>query len=137
RRLEELRQFEANILNIERDPRELVSDEAAYLGMPLSQYPDKRREYVVISIEPRRSILVGLYGLASGRTGEVKVSKLTFDLDKFKVGDVLMERNFHKRPLYTYENGARTQVPGKTEIWLDEYEVVYRRDVELEGYDGG
>ena len=128
---------EANILNIERDPRELVSDEAAYLGMPLSQYPDKRREYVVISIEPRRSILVGLYGLASGRTGEVKVSKLTFDLDKFKVGDVLMERNFHKRPLYTYENGVRTQVPGKTEIWLDEYEVVYRRDAELEGYDGG
>lgn len=137
RRLEALRQFEASLSDIERDPRELISDEAAYLGVPLSQYPDKRREYVVVSVEPKRSILVGLYGLASGRTGTVKVAKSTFDLDKFKVGDVLMERNFHKRPLYTYENGVRTQVPGKTEIWLDEYEVVYRRDIEVDRYDGG
>ena len=85
---------------------------------------------MVLDVNTKYSPKVKLYGLASGKTGSVKVYKKDFTANPIQVGDVITALKHRETPAYTFAGGERKVRPGVKDVWMTEYTIDYREDDE-------
>lgn len=124
KRLAALRELESHLEDVELPLVERLRFETEHLGTPLTLCPQERALYVVLDVDPRYSPRLRLYSVATGNVGEMKIKKALFNQRPLASGDVLRLRDWQRRPVYSFAAGRPRPVPGKTEPWLLDYEVL-------------
>lgn len=130
KRLVLLKEYERTCPESDIPPEEQMAFECTYYGAPISVFPDEKKRYVVLDVNTKYSPKLKLYGLASGKTGSVKVYKKDFTANPIQVGDVITALKHRETPAYTFAGGERKVRPGVKDVWMTEYTIDYREDDE-------
>ena len=130
KRLVLLKEYERTCPESDIPPEEQMAFECTYYGAPISVFPNEKKRYVVLDVNTKYSPKLKLYGLASGKTGSVKVYKKDFTANPLQVGDVITALKHRETPAYTFAGGERKVRPGVKDVWMTEYTIDYREDDE-------
>ena len=117
-RLEWLRDFEALAEGEPMTHAEKLKFELEYIGAPLSVYPDKKGEFMVLEVDTQYSPKIDLYNAASGTTGRMKIRKQQYNADPLLPGDTIKLVDWDRSPAYAYTNGVRTKKQGEFDLWI-------------------
>ena len=129
-RLEHCRAYESSITDVELPAGLRLRYEMENIGLCLSTSADvPSNAYYVTSIDDKYTIKLNLYNIRRGTTGLVKVAKK--DYHTVAEGSCIRIENFRKGPKYTYSKGVKTLVPGETEIWVTNYNVVQKGEANI------
>lgn len=124
-RLELCRQFESSLENSELPAGLRLRYEMDNIGLCLYTNPvAPSNQYFVTSIDDKYTTKLNLYSIRRGTTGIVKVAKK--DYRAVAEGSCITIEKFQKKPKYSYTKGQRTIVPGETDIWVTDYNVMKR-----------
>lgn len=128
KRLAALKEYEHSCPESDVTPEEQMAFECTYYGAPISVFPNEKKRYVVLDVNTKYSPKLKLYGMASGKTGTVKVYKKDFTAKPIQVGDVITALKHRETPAYTFAGGERKVRPGVKDVWMTEYTIDYRED---------
>lgn len=125
KRLAVLRELEKEIPDEDLTDAEILSNEIAYIGLPISTFPDNKSLFGILDMYPSSSPRLRLYNAATGSVGTMKVRKALYTKQPINKGDVIHMRDWQKKPAYTFANGTSQKIPGVFDLWLTEYEILH------------
>lgn len=130
-RLACLREFERGCDEPEIPYREQLLFEVAYLGNPVSLYPEHKGEYLVLGVDEKYSPKITLYNLFTGTSGVMKSKKKEFESDPLCPGDFITIPEWQQKPIYSFEGGTPRRRGDLTEPWILKYEKISQNHVPL------
>ena len=101
---------------LEDDPRDVVRYEAELYGEPTSIAPNAKGEYIVIDVDTKYSPRLQLYSVATGKKGQMKILKKTFEKDPLHAGDWIKIISWTPKEAYGK--------PGVIEQWINNYNKI-------------
>ena len=124
-RLQKCRDYENNIEDEELPIGQRLSSEFNNIGLCLSS--DKtmsNKLYFVLEVDTKYGAKSKLYSVQRGTIGLVRVKKNDYTKKPFEQNDCIVIHKFNKSPKYSYRGGERVEIPGESDIWVQEYEVI-------------
>ena len=98
------------------DPLDMVRYEQELYGEPTSVVPEAKGIYIAVDIDTKYSPRLQLYSVATGKKGQMKILKKTFDKDPIHEGDWIKIRNWSPKEAYGR--------PGVIENWINAYDRI-------------
>lgn len=98
------------------DPRDIVRYEAELYGEPTSTAPAAKGEYIVLEVDTKYSPRLQLYSVSTGKKGQMKILKKTFEKKPLAVGDWIRIVNWSPKEAYGK--------PGVIENWINVYDKI-------------
>lgn len=123
-RLEDLRVIEKETPDSEIPTLDKVSFEISVLGTPVTVDPQARGAFAVLDVDTKYSPKLRLYNIASGTVGMMKLRKPDYNRQPLGTGDIILVKQWQKKPARTFVNGKSLVRPGVTDLWLTEYEIM-------------
>lgn len=123
-RLEDLRAIEKETPDSEIPTFDKVSFEISVLGTPVTVDPQARGAFAVLDVDTKYSPKLRLYNIASGTVGMMKLRKPDYNRQPLETGDIILVKQWQKKPARTFVNGKSLVRPGVTDLWLTEYEIM-------------
>lgn len=119
-----LRRLEAELPEEEIPPHDRLRFEVEHCGAPISTFENLRNEYAVLEIDDRYSPKIRLYGVASGKTGVMKLKKALFNEQPFAPGSILRLLSWERKPSYRFVDGKAKPNGTATDFWITGYEIM-------------
>ena len=119
-----LRSLEAELPEEEIPPHDRLRFEVEHCGAPISTFENLRNEYAVLEIDDRYSPKLRLYGVASGKTGVMKLKKALFNQQPLAPGSILRLLSWERKPSYRFVDGKAKPIHDQHELWITGYELV-------------
>lgn len=123
-RLNILRRLEAELPEEEIPPHDRLRFEVEHCGAPISSFENLRNEYAVLEIDDRYSPKLRLYGIASGKTGVMKLKKALFNQQPLAPGSILRLLSWERKPSYRFVDGKAKPNGTATDLWITGYEIL-------------
>lgn len=126
KRLPELYKFESGVPDEDISLEERLLCEAENIGMCIStdlEHVDD--EYVVLDVDDKYSPKITMYNIARGTKGTVKCKKTEYVWNKIQPNTILKLISGAKKPVYSYADGKKTKIDGKTEYWMSSWKTIY------------
>ena len=101
---------------LEDDPRDIVRYEAELYGEPTSVVPSAKGQYIVLEVDTKYSPRMQLYSVATGKKGQMKVLKKTYEKNPLKAGDWVRILSWMPKEAYGK--------PGVVEQWINAYDKI-------------
>lgn len=98
------------------DPRDIVRYEAELYGEPTSTAPAAKGEYIVLEVDTKYSPRLQLYSVSTGKKGQMKILKKTFEKNPLAAGDWIRIVNWSPKEAYGK--------PGVIENWINVYDKI-------------
>lgn len=98
------------------DPRDIVRYEAELYGEPTSTAPAAKGEYIVLEVDTKYSPRLQLYSVSTGKKGQMKILKKTFEKNPLAAGDWIRILNWNPKEAYGK--------PGVIENWINAYDKI-------------
>lgn len=98
------------------DPLDMVRYEQELYGEPTSVVPTAKGVYIAVEIDTKYSPRLQLYSVATGKKGQMKILKKTFEKMPIHEGDWIRIRNWSPKEAYGR--------PGVIENWINAYDVL-------------
>ena len=117
KRMDALIDYERNtkeLYELKDDPVDIVKYEQELYGEPTSIAPDAKGMYIALEVDTRYSPRLQLYSVATGKKGQMKILKKTFQRDPVKEGDWIAIRSWAPKEAYGR--------PGVIEQWINSYD---------------
>ena len=124
--MNELRDLECFCYGVEVPPVDQLRFEQEYYGQVSSVYPERKNEYLVLSLDTKYSPKVKLYNISTGRTGQMKIRKPTFSAVPFEEGQIISftPSEWHRAQAMQFVDGKRQYIPNVYDLWIDDYRVL-------------
>ena len=127
-RMDACRQYEASLVDSDLPTGLRLRYEMDNVGLCISTQPDApNNAYFVTAIDDKYTIKLNLYNIRRGTSGLVKVAKK--DYHTVGEGSCITIENYRKSPKYSYNKGKKTIIPGETEIWVTNYNVLQKGNI--------
>lgn len=124
-RLEALREFEKNTVDVDLPIRTKLQSELDNIGLCLSSDPKvPKNEYFITEVDAKWGTRAKIYAINSGKSGEIRIRKNMMKRDPMKDGSIIQILDGAFSPRYTYKNGERSIIPGEKEYWVKKYKVI-------------
>ena len=101
---------------LQDDPRDIVRYESELYGEPTSVAPAAKGEYIVLEVDTKYSPRLQLYSVATGKKGQMKVTKKLYSECPLKAGDWIRIVNWSPKEAYGK--------PGIIEQWINAYNKI-------------
>lgn len=101
---------------LEDEPLDMIRYEQELYGEPTSVVPDAKGIYIAVEIDTKYSPRLQLYSVATGKKGQMKVLKKTFEKDPIHEGDWIKIRSWSPKEAYGR--------PGVIENWINAYDKI-------------
>lgn len=98
------------------DPIDIVRYEQELYGEPTSVVPEAKGVYIAVEIDTKYSPRLQLYSVATGKKGQMKILKKTFEKDPIHEGDWIRIRSWAPKEAYGR--------PGVVENWINAYDKI-------------
>jgi len=99
---------------LEDDPLDIVRYEQELYGEPTSTAPGAKGVYIALEVDTKYSPRLQLYSVATGKKGQMKILKKTYEKDPIKEGEWIRIRSWSPKEAYGK--------PGVTENWINAYD---------------
>ena len=127
KRMAALREFERNCPDEDESDVEKLAFETEYCGVPISVFPNQKKIYSVLEVNDAYSPKIKLYSASTGNVNTVKVKKADYQNKKLTAGDVISMNTWRRKPACSFIDGKRVPKPGVFDIWMDAYDILYRK----------
>ena len=127
KRMAALREFERNCPDEDESDVEKLAFETEYCGVPISVFPNQKKIYSVLEVNDAYSPKIKLYSASTGNVNTVKVKKADYQNKKLTAGDVISMNTWRRKPACSFIDGKRVPKPGVFDIWMDSYDILYRK----------
>ena len=117
KRMQALIEYELNTAELNTladNPVDIVRFEQELYGEPTSIAPDAKGMYIALEVDTRYSPRLQLYSVATGKKGQMKILKKTYQKDPVKEGDWIAIRSWAPKEAYGR--------PGVIEQWINSYD---------------
>lgn len=101
---------------LEDDPLDMIRYEQELYGEPTSVVPDAKGVYIALEVDTKYSPRLQLYSVATGKKGQMKVLKKTFEKDPIHEDDWIKIRSWSPKEAYGR--------PGVIENWINAYDKI-------------
>lgn len=119
KRIEELKNFEANSANNDLPIEDILNAENDFIGLCMSiDSTAGANEYYIKEIDDKYSIKITLYSIKRGTQGIVKMRKDDYNKNKPQVGTKIYIDYGRNKPRYSYSNGVKTKT-NDFDYWIE------------------
>ena len=125
KRLTALYELESSMEEIQIPVSEQIAFEIEHFGTPVSVFPNARMTMAVLEVDDKYSPKIRLYNVAKGTVGMMKMKKDVYKRNPLAIGDVLVLKDYDKKPARRYVGGKSVVNPGVFDLWILKFEKIF------------
>ena len=124
KRIDQLHGFESSCPEISIPMAEQINFEIDHFGTPITTYPGERMTMAVLAVDDKYSPKIQLYNVSKGTVGLMKIRKDLYKKNPLKVGDVVLLRDYEKKPARKFVGGKSVINPDVYDFWIHDYKIL-------------